>query len=280
VENSEADDVFREVDETVRVTLAGVSQLTETMYRRRLERDRALGIGVGRAGGDQEAGQSRALSVAASDEVHDRMADEVRAAWPAEQAEAVVNGPAFGATAYWLDQLEREGRPPAQVLSDLGPASVSDPDVRHPAALLAWKLERLTASHTDDGERSDARAGLTGLPVQGRATEGLVGLPRRDRRGTDVMDAVDDLSAARVMAQESATPVAAPVEAPAAALARVRAAREQQLAGLPADAQTAARESDPSFPVPVEQAIRPTGPGHTIVKPAGVQVSQPLDHGR
>lgn len=116
----------------------------------------AVGAGPGAAG--------RPAAEAVDEAAQERMAQALRAVWPKEHAEKVIGGEAFGAVTHHLAQLEKAGREPADVLRGVSPGEVTAPQIRHPAAFLAFRLEQVRSAAAADRSSS-----LEALPAPARA---------------------------------------------------------------------------------------------------------------
>lgn len=109
----------------------------------------------------------RSAAAAAEQTRREQAAQVLRSVWPADQAEQVISGAAFGAVAYRLDQLQRSGKDPAAVLQQIPPGDITSSSIRHPAAFLAHRLDQLqprpggalASSGSPAGAPSGARQG-------------------------------------------------------------------------------------------------------------------------
>jgi hypothetical protein len=106
-------------------------------------------------------------AAAAEEARRQRMSDAVRSAWPEQAAQAVVSSTAFGAVAFQLEKLEREGRDPVEVLRTVGADAVTASTAREPAAVLALRLSRMR--RTDDSRSGAAAPRSIGPTVSGRS---------------------------------------------------------------------------------------------------------------
>ncbi|WP_405913040.1 relaxase/mobilization nuclease domain-containing protein [Streptomyces sp. NBC_00963] len=114
----------------------------------------------------------------------DRHISDIRQALP-DHAEQVLQDPAFDALAAVLGEAEKAGHDPAQFVQQAADQRALN-DARHPARVLTWRIQRLSARPAPSARASAAQARSTaqpaGAPVQTTATAPAPQQPPTRRR--------------------------------------------------------------------------------------------------